>query len=236
MSCEISIVIPTLNEAEGIANTIKVVMDAASKLEKTFEVIVVDDNSGDDTQNVVETSKIDLPNLILIKRNKPRSLGGSVGDGIQNSNGSLVCVLDADLTHNPYYLEDLISAAAENDLVVASRFIDQNGGMPNRLHYFASKCFNKIINVALETKCEDNLSGYFVIKKSAVSHINPDEIFFGYGDYFFRLIHSVRQIGEGIIEVPIRYQRRTHGKSKSNFAKLLFSYSRELLTYRRKVM
>ena len=222
MSCDISIVIPTLNEAEGIANTIAVVMTAASKLGKTYELVVVDDSSDDETQAIVDTLKLNFSNLILVKRDKTRSLGGSVGDGIQISKGDLICVLDADLTHNPNYLKELVSVSAKNDLVVASRFIDHRGGMPNRLHFLASKIFNKAIEVILKTQCKDNLSGFFMIKRTVITQINPIYIFFGYGDYFFRLIHSVKKMNGQIAEIPILYQRRTHGQSKSNFVKLFF--------------
>ena len=76
---------------------------------------------------------------------------------------------------------------------------------------------------------QDNLGGYFAARRSDIVALPMDEIFFGYGDYFFRLIHFAQKKGLTIIEVPAQYLMRSQGSSKSNFFKMIFTYTKAML-------
>ena len=101
--------------------------------------------------------------------------------------------------------------------------------MQNTGHYVASLLYNWLMRVVLRTQIQDNLGGFFTISKQKMESVPFDLIFFGYGDYFFRLLHYAQKRGMTVVEVPAQYRVRHKGKSKSNFMKLLFSYTHALL-------
>jgi dolichol-phosphate mannosyltransferase len=82
-----------------------------------------------------------------------------------------------------------------------------------------------MIRVLLRTQVQDNLGGYFAMRVEQLRKLPFDKIFFGYGDFFFRLLHYAQKQSMTIVEVPTIYEARRQGTSKSNFAKLLISYT-----------
>ena len=104
--------------------------------------------------------------------------------------------------------------------------------MENRVHYWQSKIYSAIVAAVLGTPVRDTLSGYFCIGRSRLLTLPCDRIFFGYGDYFFRLLYFARRQGFSVTEIPIRYTSRRFGKSKSNRLRLVFSYTRALVHLR----
>ena len=96
--------------------------------------------------------------------------------------------------------------------------------MENKIHYYFSFAFNLILRIILRTQIQDNLGGYYCIKKNVLDLLPRDKIFFGYGEYFFRLLYFAQEKKFTIIEIPAVYNLRHKGKSKSNFLLLLFKY------------
>ena len=75
-------------------------------------------------------------------------------------------------------------------------------------------------------KFSDNMSGFFIIKKSLLSK-RLDKIFYGYGDFYIRLLFYMEKKKLKIHEVPVRYGPRKYGQSKTKFFKILILYSLE---------
>jgi dolichol-phosphate mannosyltransferase len=226
-SKSLSVIIPTFNEVEGIEITVLTVLNELKNYD--LEIIIVDDGSKDGTEKVLINLSQNIKQLKLIKRISAQSLGGSIGLGIAQASKKYICIIDADLTHNPSYIHQMLSLAVGKNYVVGSRFC-AGGSMPNRFHYFASKYFNLFLKVYLNTKVLDNLSGFIIFDKTYFSFPTNNRIFYGYGDYFFRLIKYLNVIGYNPVEVPIVYKNREFGSSKSNFIRLLFKYSWSAIT------
>lgn len=113
------------------------------------------------------------------------------------------------------------------DLICGSRFI--NGGYSSTFfRHKTSKIFNFFINLVTKGNLSDNLSGFFIIKKKFVENL-LNQIFYGYGDFYIRLLYIMQKKKVNIIEVPTRYAPRKFGKSKSRLLKMLFSYSLETI-------
>ncbi|MEM0439671.1 MAG: glycosyltransferase, partial [Sulfolobales archaeon] len=130
-SVDISIVIPTYNEAENIEELltgIKNSLESAGIV--SYEVIVVDDSSSDGTaeiaRNVVERLKI--PGRIIV-RSGHRGLTSAIMRGFAESRGKYIVVMDADLQHPPETIPGLFEKASNEDLdvVIASRYIKGGG-------------------------------------------------------------------------------------------------------------
>ena len=218
----VSVVIPTLNEESGIGLTISSVVKELS-IFSDYEVIVIDDNSSDLTfQNVDQLSRSN-PRIKCTVRSQEKSLGASVGLGIQMASFDVIVIMDSDLTHDPKYISEMVKLLEKNDLVIGSRFVS-GGGMPNWIHFFSSKLFNIFIKTALQTNVRDNLSGFLVFRRRNFSQKQINVIFTGYGDFAIRFICYMNFLNLRITEYPIFYNSRINGKSKSNFFKLLFKY------------
>jgi dolichol-phosphate mannosyltransferase len=110
------------------------------------------------------------------------------------------------------------------DIVSGSRFC-AGGRMQDRVHYLASLAYNWLLRVLLRTQIQDNLGGYFAMKRADLLALPMDEIFRGYGEYFFRMLYFAQRRGLKVIEIPAVYRLRTHGASKSSFLSMFFSYS-----------
>ena len=219
---DLSIVLPTYNEKDNIINLIKQILEILKNIENK-EIIVVDDNSPDGTYLACKTAfeKNDGIKVLLRKNNK--GLANSILDGIKICKGEYIIVMDTDLTHDPKLIPKLTYLAKEYDIVSGSRFC-AGGLMENKIHYFCSFSFNLLLRIILKTQIQDNLGGYFCIKKNTLDLLPFEKIFYGYGEYFFRLLHFAQTKNLTIIEIPAVYNLRYKGKSKSNFLLLLFKY------------
>ena len=96
----------------------------------------------------------------------------------------------------------------------------------------ANFVYNFFIRQLLRTQIQDNLSGFFAIKKTKLLKLPAKKIFSGYGDYFFRLLFYAWQEKFQMLEVPVFYRLRFHGQSKSKFFTLFTDYTKALLKLR----
>ena len=223
MPRSISVIIPTYNEAGNIIPLVEQIQSAVGN-DYLLEVLVMDDSSPDGTADVARSRFADDPRVRVITRTSNRGLGAAVGDGIRHATGDSIVVMDADLTHKPSQIPDLAHINKRFDLVSASRFA-AGGSMQDRPHYVWSLLFNFWLRLILKTQVQDNLAGYYIIRRSLAQSLPHEKIFFGYGDYFFRLLHFARQAGGTIVEIPTHYTLRVSGVSKSNYFKMAGTYS-----------
>jgi dolichol-phosphate mannosyltransferase len=225
---KVSVVLPTYNEARNIValvNEIKKQIAAPW----TCEIIVVDDNSSDGTYAAIESNFPNDPEVKAILRTSDRGLAKSIRAGIDHATGDYILAMDTDFTHRPDEIPLMLHVAQEVDLVSGSRFA-AGGRMDHTAHYLASFIYNLLIRVTIRTQIQDNLGGFWVARADRIRALPLDAIFFGYGDYYFRLLHYAQAIHMKIVELPAHYAGRAEGESKSNFFKLLFAYSAKLLS------
>jgi dolichol-phosphate mannosyltransferase len=139
--------------------------------------------------------------------------------------------MDTDFTHDPAEIPRLLHVGEVYDMVSASRFCP-GGAMQDVKHYVSSLAFNWFLRVLLRTQVQDNLGGYFLADRKVLKDLPFERIFYGYGEYFFRLLHHVQGRGHTIVEIPAIYRVRVSGESKSTFMKMFFSYSYAALKLR----
>ena len=139
--------------------------------------------------------------------------------------------MDTDLTHDPGLIPKLIYLIKEYDIISCSRYC-VGGLMENKIHFYLSFFFNLLLRIVLKTRIQDNLGGFFCIKKKVLDALPVEKIFFGYGEYFFRLLFFAQKKKFSIIEIPAVYNTRHEGKSKSNFILLPFKYFFEAIKLR----
>ena len=219
----VSVILPTYNESRNIVKLIEAV---AANIPSgwDYQILIIDDNSPDNTIGAVKFAVGSNPQVLTILRTEDRSLAKSIRAGIEQSKCERVIVMDADLTHDPAEIPKLLHVGEMYEFVSASRFC-AGGRMEDTLHYLFSMTFNWFLRVLIRTQVQDNLGGYFTARREMLLRLPLDEIFFGYGDYYFRLLHFVQKSGRPVIEVPASYMRRTGGESKSAWGRMLVNYT-----------
>src|SRR5215467_12840613 len=161
--------------------------------------------------------------VVVLMRTTDRGLAKSIRAGIERSTGERIVIMDADFTHDPVEIPRLLHVGEIYDLVSGSRFCP-GGRMQDTAHYIASLIYNWTLRIILRTQVQDNLGGYFTITREALQRLPFDCIFFGYGDYFFRLIYFSQRRGLHIVEIPAEFKLRSTGHSKSSFLRMIWTY------------
>ena len=196
-----------------------------------YEIIVVDDNSPDKTYDLIVNEFQQNDRVKAVLRTADRGLSKSIRAGIEQAAGDQLLVMDTDFTHNPADIPTMLHLAIPYEFVSGSRFCP-GGSMEDFSHYLASLLFNLLIRITLTTQIQDSLSGFYTVRKDKLAALDFDRIFFGYGDYYFRLLYYAQRSGLSIIEIPTNYRERDQGRSKSNYPLLLLSYLWQLIRLR----
>ena len=227
MKFKYSLILPCFNELENLKLLIPKLLNALNKYK--FEIIIVDDNSVDNTINRLSAIFKNKKNIKYILRKKNRSLGLSIKEGIKKSSSDIIIVMDSDFNHRPEDLKKMLNIFEKKnlDMVCGSRFL--KGGSSNTfLRHFCSLVFNFFVNLITGGKLSDNLSGFFILKKKYIIN-RLDEIFYGYGDFYIRLLYFIQKRKINILDHPVKYDTRKFGQSKSRLVKMFISYSVETI-------
>lgn len=219
----VSVILPTYNESGNIVPLVNEIINSIPK-SWDYEIIVVDDNSPDGTYFLVEQTFQVNHRVHPILRTIDRGFAKSIRTGLELARGTKVIVMDTDFTHQPVEIPRLLHISTYYDIVSGSRFCP-GGNMQSTRHYLASFLFNLFIRLILRTQIQDNLGGYFIIDRKKLFSLPFDEIFYGYGEYFFRLLHFAQMNNLSIVEIPAYYQSRKSGKSKSGFFRMFYTYT-----------
>jgi dolichol-phosphate mannosyltransferase len=220
-----TIILPTYNESGNIENLLKAIEGNLLSMGEPAEIVVVDDNSPDGTANIVrQHPEAKTVEIRLILRMDERGLATAIKRGIQESRGEKILVMDTDFNHDPVIIPRMLLLLQYYDLVIGSRFV-QGGGMEDQVRDRFSRIFNVFIYILLRHRIQDNLSGFFAMRRKALFALELDSIFRGYGEFFIRLTYHAKQMGFSILEVPVFYKLRTEGRSKSHLVRMLLDYT-----------
>lgn len=226
-----SVILPTYNEAGNIVNLIESIQRELKLKRISNEVIVVDDDSPDNTGLLAQKYFSKIPNVRVTIRKKERGLATAIRKGLEMAVGEVVVVMDTDFNHDPKLVPRLVEKCKKNDFVVGSRFV-KGGGMANKTREWLSYFFNILVRLILGSPVHDNLSGFFAMKRERLEELDFDKIFWGYGDYFIRLIYLAKLKENTFTEVPSFYNEREYGSSKSQFIRMFRDYLTSTLTLR----
>lgn len=204
---KISIVIPTYNEKEHIAD---LVANLYKTIEAPLEVIVVDDDSPDGTADIV--AGLDYPELKLIRR-KVRGLASAFHRGILESTGDIIGWMDADQTMPPEVMKKLIAQLDKNHIAIGSRYVEGGSDNRHRFRTLASELINGLAQVVLGGGIKDYDSGFIAIRREVFDYVTLMP--YGYGDYFIEFLYDAYRADLDIIEVGYAFRDRSVGISKS---------------------
>lgn len=173
---KLSIVMPAYNEEESIIETIDQIEEAFSKVAIDHEIFIVNDNSKDNTLQVLEVLSQKYPTVKYETNHGPNGFGYAVRYGLERFSGDCVAVMMADLSDSPYDLIRYYTTMVEGnyDCVFGSRFI--KGGKV--IDYpFVKKVINRIANsiirIVMGIKYNDTTNAFKLYKKEVIEGVKP---------------------------------------------------------------
>lgn len=218
----VSVVVPTFNEKDNILLLINAIHAELSDI--SHEIIVVDDNSPDGTYELVRAQKQSFVKPIL--RTQNRGLAASIRAGLEHASGDIFIVMDSDFNHQPKYIPQMLKNLEFCDAVVGSRFL-YGGAMDTRARHILSWLFNIFIRCVLRKHITDSLYGFYAIHRQAMTKVDYDKIFWGYGDYCIRLMYYLQELEASILQIPVVNRRRSYGQANTRFLKVFVQYTSE---------
>jgi dolichol-phosphate mannosyltransferase len=224
---KLALVIPTLNEAENIGGMLQQVRSVLDPLGIQYEILVVDDDSGDGTGDAVSAIAKQDPRVRLLVRKGQRGLSGAILHGWQNTDATILGVMDADLQHPPVLLPQLVSGIQSgHDLVIGSRYTP--GGEVGKWNPV-----RKLLSAAAvwvtwplqkpKLRAKDPMSGFFLVRRACL-----DRVPFQQSGFKLLLEVLVRGRIRSIEEVPFAFGSRYRGASKAGL-KVGWDYARLLV-------
>ena len=214
-SLVLSLVVPTYNEAANIEpflQRIRSVLDP--ELSRRYEVIVVDDNSPDETWKVAAGVQAGYPQLVVLRREQERGLSSAVIRGWQAAGGDILATINADFQHPPELLPQMLELVREADLVLATRLgaTGSFGEMPwqRQLLSRGARRAGEFFVPGIFSRVSDPLSGYYMLRREAIEGIELRPT-------GFKTLIEILARGRvnTIAECGYTMQKRLHGQSNA---------------------
>ncbi|MBI5729142.1 MAG: polyprenol monophosphomannose synthase [Candidatus Magasanikbacteria bacterium] len=222
----VSLIIPTYNEADNLPPLLAEIFEFLPR-NLAVEIIIVDDNSPDGTGAVAEKLAAKYP-ITVIHRSGKLGLGSAVRAGLAAAKGDVLGVMDADLSHDPTILPQILSSLATNDIVIGSRFLP--GSRVDDWPWWRrliSKVGVSLAGKITKVPAEDPLSGYFFLHRRVIAGVTLTTV--GYKILFEILCQGNYAT---LKEIPFHFRKREHSQSKLNAREHLL-FLKQLLTYAR---
>jgi dolichol-phosphate mannosyltransferase len=219
----ILVVIPTYNERESLPEIVPQVLAIADT-----RVLVVDDDSPDGTGRIAdELGARHMGRVEVLHRQGPRGLGHAYVAGIRRAlegDAQLIFQMDADLSHDPQYLPSMVAAAATDDLVIGSRYLNGVSVVNWPLRRLAlSTAANLYIRLVTGLPVKDCTSGYRCWRREALERVHMERVHSQGYAFLVETLHTAWCTGSRITEVPIIFVERRQGASKLSSGTMLES-------------
>ncbi len=213
------VVIPTFNERDNIVRLVPDLMALGD-----LHVVVVDDNSPDQTGRLVDEMMTRYERLHVIHRPGKLGLGTAYIAGFKYAlEAGFDCVLtmDADYSHQPRYVPDVIAATQSADLVIGSRYVSGGRAVDSP---FARRLLSRVANLfaklALGLEARDCTAGFRCYRRRVLESVNLDTIFSNGYSFLIEMLYIVQRGGWQVTEVPIQFMDRRQGASKVSRAEI----------------
>jgi dolichol-phosphate mannosyltransferase len=222
---DLTIIIPTINEEDSIQSTITKVLDILKKNQINGQILVVDDNSSDNTIPFVKEKQVWYPNIDYIIRKENYGLSQSLVEGFGKASADIIMVIDADGQHPFEKIPEIYQAIIDgNDIALGSRYMGVEGSgfaglaYHRRLISWGATVLSRFFFPAIT----DSGSGFFAFRKKVIKDapLKPQG---------FRMLFEI--LGKGnwktAKEIPIIFGIRKKGESKLT-TKTIIDYLKQL--------
>jgi len=208
------VVVPTYNERANLP-----VLVSGLLAHDGVRVLVVDDNSPDGTGAVADQlAREHSGRVAVVHRTSQRGFGRSYVEGLGRAireDVDVVCQMDADLSHDPRHLPDLVAATADADMTIGSRYIPGGAvvNWPVRRQVL-SRFANAYVRTIARLRPHDCTSGYRCWRRDALAALPLDRFFSDGYSFLVEMLFAASRGGYRIAEVPITFVERREGESK----------------------
>jgi dolichol-phosphate mannosyltransferase len=210
------VLIPTYNERDNLPGLVRAVVAHPG-----FHVLVVDDQSPDGTGEVADALARELPGRVeVLHRTGKKGLGRSYIEALllaRRRTEDFVCQMDADFSHDPKYLPDLLAKAVDgrHDLVIGSRYLQGVSVVNWPLHRLILSTFaNRYIRAITRMPVADCTSGFRCWRRQALDKVPLERIASDGYAFLVEMLYEAHRGGCSIGEVPIIFVERRVGQSK----------------------
>ena len=184
-------------------------------------ILVIDDNSPDGTGDIADQIRDMLPNIHVIHRTGKLGLGTAVLTGMKFAidNGyDYILNLDADFSHPPRFIPEILAGMKENDVMIGSRYVPGGGveGEFNLKRKFMSYGINAYARMFLGLRTRDNSGSYRCYRVSKLRQINLNQVRSRGYSFMEEILYWCRSVGCKMGETPILFENRRSGYSKIN--------------------
>jgi len=209
-----TVIIPTYNERENIDSLVEEIIE----LGLGSQVIIVDDNSPDGTAALADALAVRYPAVQVIHRPRKLGLGTAHMAGMVQAldqGAKYILTMDADFSHHPRYIPDLLAMLLEYDMVIGSRYV-QGGGTRycTASRRALSRGANRFARSMLKLEAGDATAGFRAYRRVVLESIALDEIVSDGYSFLIEMLYRCQQQGWRVGEVPIIFENRQRGASK----------------------
>jgi glycosyltransferase involved in cell wall biosynthesis len=216
-----AIIIPTYNEAENIALLVKGILD----LSIGSQIIIVDDNSPDGTGELADELSAQYAGVQVLHRPGKLGLGTAHVAGMKAallSGAARILTMDADFSHHPRYVPDLVRGLDDFDVVIGSRYVPGGGTLfCTALRKALSRGANLFARNVLSLRAGDATAGFRGYRREVLESIDLDGIVSNGYSFLIEMLYRCQKQGWRISEVPILFENRQRGASKISKTEIL---------------
>ncbi|KAH6680209.1 family 2 glycosyl transferase [Halenospora varia] len=212
-----SVILPTYNERRNLPIIVWLLNESFTKNKLDFEIVIVDDASPDNTAEVAEQLQKVYPGRVILKQRTGKlGLGTAYVHGLQFASGNFVIIMDADFSHHPKFIPEMIrtQATKDYDIVTGTRYAG-NGGVYgwDLKRKLVSKGANIFADTFLRPGVSDLTGSFRLYKKNVLQEVVAKVQSKGYV-FQMELMVLAKSMGYTVAEVPISFVDRVYGDSK----------------------
>ncbi|EEC49061.1 dolichyl-phosphate mannosyltransferase [Phaeodactylum tricornutum CCAP 1055/1] len=213
-----SVILPTYNERENLPIIFYLLHKTFEACKLRFEVVVVDDNSPDGTKSVAEAIQKSYGNelVTIVSRAGKLGLGSAYVAGLKSARGDRIVLMDADLSHHPSAIPDMIRVMDEKkcEIVTGTRY-RKGGGVAgwDTKRKLTSKGANVLADFLLNPGVSDLTGSFRLYRRDILEQILPKVKSTGYS-FQMEIVVLAKKMGCVIEEIPITFVDRLYGESK----------------------
>ena len=202
----------TYNEAENIEKYLN-----ATLAVKDIDILIIDDNSPDNTFQIIENYQKKLEKLIFIKRQGKLGLDTAHKEGFnyaKEKNYQNLITMDADLSHDPKEIYSFVKKLENNPFVIGSRYISEGKNEMKFSRYLLSFLGNKLIKFIFNIKCNEYTTSFRGFNFKLLKNFDINNVKSKGYSFFMETVYQVNKSGNTIEEIPIIFRDRKKGVSK----------------------
>ncbi len=217
---DVSVVLPVLNESENLRQLLPRLNDLLRHQGLSFEVVIVDGGSHDDTVKVASAFGA------RVIAQQGTGFGAALREGLAAAKGEYIITLDADMSHDPGYVAKMWRARRQADIIIASRYVRGGVAYTSTLRRVLSRALNSALRIFLAVPVKDLSSGFRLYHRQVFENLDIEGINFEVQE---EILIKAYCRGFTIAEIPFTYFPRDQGRSHARLIRFGLDLGRSAL-------